>query len=208
MRHATALRLYFLGRAAAFLVFLGVGCLGVAACSLPGPPPTAYVLGNLPPARATTLSQTAMPVVEVKRVQIPDYLDTTDIVERRGNELIPSSTGRWGERLSLGMTRALTASLSARLPGFVVTASAVSRPARQVLVDVATFEVTPDHQILLVAQWTVVGGASHQAQLAEQMSLVEEVSGDGDGAVVAAMSRAVDALADRLAVDVQRDLRS
>ncbi|WP_394365076.1 hypothetical protein [Paraburkholderia kirstenboschensis] len=41
----------------------------------------------------------------MKRVQLPDYLDTTAILERSGNRLIPSSAGWWGERLSVGMTR-------------------------------------------------------------------------------------------------------
>lgn len=192
---------------ASFLVLVGAACLGLAACSLPGPAPAEYVLGALPAAKPTAVKQKGLPVVEIKRVQLPDYLDTTDILERRGNQLIPSSTGRWGERLSLGMTRALTASLSARLPGVVVTASTVTRPARQILVDVAAFEVMPDHQVVFVARWTVLGGPSPQVHEAEQTSLVEKVSGDGDGAIVAAMSKAVDDLAGRLAAEIERDLR-
>jgi len=192
----------------AFLAFLGTAYLAMAACSLPGAPPVGYVLGAVPQATATTVNQVGLPVVEVKRVQLPDYLDTTDIVERSGNQLIPSSTGRWGERLSLGITRALTTSLAARLPSVVVTAAPVGRPAWQVLVDVAAFEATPDHQVLLVVQWTVAGGVNHQVRLAEQTSLVEAISGSGDGSIVAAMSRAVDELADRIAADIERDLRS
>ena len=206
MNHAAALRVRHVATAP-FLVLVGAACLGLAACSLPGPAPAVYVLGPLPSAKPTVLSQTGMPVVEVKRVQVPDYLDTTDIVERSGNQLIPSSTGRWGERLSLGMTRALIAALSARLPGVVVTASPVTRPSRQILVDAVAFEVTPDHQVLFVARWTVLGTASPQVHGAEQTSLVEKVSGDGDGAIVAAMSKAVDDLAGRLAAEIERDLR-
>jgi len=77
----------------------------------------------MPTATAATVSQTGLPVVELKRVQLPDYLDTTDILERRGNQLVPSSTGRWGERLSAGFSRALTGSLAARLPRMIVTAT-------------------------------------------------------------------------------------
>ena len=53
------------------------------------PPPAEYVLGAMPAATATTVKQDGLPVVEVKRVQLPDYLDTTDILERRGNQLDP-----------------------------------------------------------------------------------------------------------------------
>ena len=100
----------------AVLAFFGAAMCAITACSLSGPPPAEYVLGAMPAATATTLSQTGLPVVEVNRIQLPDYLDTTDILERRGNQLVPSPTGRWGERLSVGITRALTASLAARLP--------------------------------------------------------------------------------------------
>jgi uncharacterized lipoprotein YmbA len=61
-------------------------------------------------------------VVEVKPVLVPDYLNVSDILVRRGeNALAPSPTGRWGERLSVGATRALAMGLVRRLPGLVVT---------------------------------------------------------------------------------------
>jgi uncharacterized lipoprotein YmbA len=161
----------------------------------------------MPAATETTLPQAGLPVVAVNHVQLPEYLDTTDILERRNNQLVPSPTGRWGERLSVGMTRALTASLAARLPRLVVTATPVGRPTRQILVDVAAFESRPDHQVVLVARWTILDGASQQVLTAEQASLVEAISGEGDDAIVAAMSRAVDDLAGRIAAPIERDLR-
>ncbi len=162
----------------------------------------------MPAATETTIPQAGLPVVEVNRVQLPDYLDTTDILERRSNQLVPSPTGRWGERLSVGMTRALTASLAARLPHLVVTATPLGRPTRQILVDVAAFEPRPDHHVVLVARWTILDGATRQVLTAEQASLVEAIGGEGDDAIVAAMSRAVDDLAGRVAAGIERDLRS
>lgn len=188
-------------------VLLGAGMCGITACSLSGPLPAQYVLGASPPATATTVPQTGLPVVEVKRVQVPDYLDTTDILERRGNQLVPSSTGRWGERLSIGIARALIASLASRLPHLLVTATPVARPARQILVDVAAFEARPDHQVVLVARWTILDGATRQMLTAEEASLVEAIEGKGDDALVAAMSRAVDDLAGRVAAGIERNLR-
>jgi len=165
------------------------------------------VLGAIPAATATTIPQTTLPIVEVNRVQLPDYLDTTDILERRGNQLVPSSTSRWGERLSVGMARALIASLASRLPHRVVTATPVGRPARQILVDVAAFEAISDHQVVLVARWTILDGATRQVLTAEQASLIEAIEGKGDDALVAAMSRAVDDLAGRVAAGIERDPR-
>ena len=189
---------------AAPLALFAAAISGVLGCSLSGPPPTAYVLGPMPKGTAASVTETGLPVVEIKRVQLPDYLDTTDILERRDHELVPSATSRWGERLSLGMRRALTASLAARLPHMVVTAAPpVERPARQVLVDVAAFEARAGRDVVLVARWSITDGAGRQTLVAEQTSLVESIAGAGDGAVVAAMSHAVDELADRLAAGIE-----
>jgi uncharacterized lipoprotein YmbA len=190
------------------LVFFAMAGFEMTGCGLSGPTPAEYVLGAMPAATERMLPQTGLPVVEVKRVQLPDYLDTTDILERRSNQLVPSPTGRWGERLSVGMTRAVTAALAARLPRLVVTATPLGRPTRQILIDVAAFEPRPDHQVVLVARWTIVDGATQQMLTSEQTSLVETIGGEGDDAIVAAMSRAVDGLAGRVAAPIERDLRS
>ena len=48
-----------------------------------------------------------LPVVELKPVSLPDYLNSTDILLRDGqNELTASPTGRWGERLLARRDRA------------------------------------------------------------------------------------------------------
>ena len=180
--------------------------VGLAACSGAGPVPAEYVLGTMPatPATATTVHQTGLPVIELKRVRLPDYLDSTAILERRGNQLVPRATGRWGERLSVGTSRALTAALAARLPRMVVTATPpVERPARQVLVDVADFEAREGHVVVLAARWSITDGSGRQILTAEQTSLVEPIEGTGDSAVAAAMSHAVDGLADRLVAGIE-----
>ncbi|MBV9247718.1 MAG: membrane integrity-associated transporter subunit PqiC [Acetobacteraceae bacterium] len=84
-------------------LFLALGpafCL--AACSPTGPPPAVYVLGTPTPAKTNVEVLAGQPVLEVKPVTVPDYLDISDILTRRGdNSMTPSPTGRWGERLSL-----------------------------------------------------------------------------------------------------------
>lgn len=178
----------------------GAALLFIAACSLAGPSPSEYVLGTMPPAMTQTVRQTALPIVEIRRVQLPDYLDTTDMLERRGNQLVASKTSRWGERLSLGVTRALTASLAARLPGMAVTSTPpLDRPARQIQIDLAAFEAREDRQVVLVARWTILDGASRQTVASEQASLMEPIDGGDDRAVVAAMSHVIDRLAERVA---------
>jgi hypothetical protein len=85
-------------------------------------------------------------------------------------------SGRWGERLSLGITRALAASLTARLPDFVVTTTApVNAPRRRLLVDVTSFEARADGQVVLATRWTITGSGPHPL-LSEQAVVIERVS--------------------------------
>ena len=188
----------------AVLAIFGAAIWGLAGCSLSGPPPAEYVLGAMPAATANNLPQTGFPIVEVKRVRLPDYLDTTDILERRGNQLVPSLTGRWGERLSVGVTRSLTAALAARLPRMLVTATPpIERPTLRVLVDITAFEPRSDHHVVLMARWIITDGAGRRVLNAEQTSLVEVIEGTDDGAIVAGMSRVLEALADRVAAGIE-----
>lgn len=186
-----------------FVLFVATIC-GIAACSSAGPLPAEFVLGAMPSAATAVVPETGCPVVELKRIRLPDYLDTTDIVERKDNQLIASTTGRWGERLSIGITSALTDSLSARLPQMVVTStSPLGSPARQILIDVTAFEAGDDHRVVLVANWTIAD--RHRVLLMERASLVEPIVGTGDGAIVTAMSRALDSLAARLATEIEHE---
>jgi uncharacterized lipoprotein YmbA len=107
------------------------------------------------------------------------------------------------------MTRALAASLAARLPHAMVTATPpIERPARQILVDVGAFEATADHKVVLAVRWTVLDGASRRVLLTEEASLVEPIAGTGDGALVAAMSQAIEVLAGQLAAEIDGDRRA
>ena len=177
----------------------------LAACKLAGPPPAEYVLGA-PPMTTTDTSQatTALPVVVVKRVQLPDYLDTTAMVERRGNELVPSPTSRWGERLSVGMTRALAASLAVHLPGMLVTTNPpLEHPSRRLYVDVVSFESSAkQHRVVLIARWKITDGSGQQI-LSEEASVLETMAGAGGSAVASAMSQAVEALAAQVAAGME-----
>ena len=103
-----------------FRWLLAAGSLGLAGCGS-GPPPRVYVLGAAVNPIPGVTSEAGLPVVELKPVSLPDYLDTTDIQLRDGqNELKSSATGRWGERLSVGIAAALREDLTKQVPGIVV----------------------------------------------------------------------------------------
>ncbi len=187
-------------------LILAAGVLGLFGCGSPMPPRTTYVLGTPTPPVERTEPISGRPVVEVKPVLVPDYLDGTDILVRgAGNVLQPRTTGRWGERLSLGTTRALAEDLRERLPDFVITTtSAPTVPnSCQLLIAVDSFEQYVDQPVLLIAEWRVLGAASSETLAGERTSMTEAVKGSGDSAIVAAMSRALEDLASRVAAALQ-----
>jgi uncharacterized lipoprotein YmbA len=190
-------------------------CLTLAAlviligCSS-SPLPRTYVLSAPADPVAGVHNEAGRPVVELATVSMPDYLDSSDILLRDGrNELKPSATGKWGERLSVGITHALEVSLGRRLPGILVTHTPMSgQPTRRLLVDVAAFDFQPDGRCVLTARWTVSGSDPQTVAIAEQGTFVTiaptSAGAFADSAVVSAMAAAVDQLADRMAVSLRR----
>jgi uncharacterized protein len=172
------------------IALLVVTCLGTGCAS--GVARRLYVLGT--PLESTEAAGNG-PVVWLRRVSLPDYLDSTDIVWRAGQHgLQTSPTGRWGERLSLGITQALATDLTARLPQNRVVWSDPGREksTRELLVDVEGFDAWPDGHCVLSATWTltdatngaVLGGARETFTAAraqgETQSDVRVVSGMAD----------------------------
>lgn len=178
-------------------------------CGAPTPPPRNYVLSTPVEPVAGVVKEDGRPVVELRTLSVPDYLDTTDILQRDGrNELKASTTGRWGERLSVGMAHALVVSLSRRMPSLLITRSAISgQPARELRVDVEAFDVWPDGRCGLTARWTILRD-DRTVETAERGTFVAQAradaSGISDAATVSAMTDAVEQLAARIAADLGR----
>ena len=175
----------------------------VSACA--GPPPELYVLGDAARPKPEHVSQLDDPIVEVKPVRVPDYLDTTDIFRREpGGRIVASQSGRWGERLSVGVTRAVATSLEARLPQLVVTTSPpLERPRWEVLIDLDAFEVQPGGLSVLAARWSIREGRGGQKLREERISLSAPIDRGSDQEVVETMTRQVDQLAGRIASALQ-----
>jgi uncharacterized lipoprotein YmbA len=147
------------------------------------------------------------PTLQVQSVTLPDYLDTEDILMRdSAHELKASASGKWGERLSAGMTQALAAALVSRLPAYQLKPPRpTDRLARQILVDVDAFDVWPDGRCALSASWTILQpGATAVAPNRREVFLTPSIkaSAAGDATVVAAMAATIDQLADAIAHDL------
>jgi cholesterol transport system auxiliary component len=186
-----------------FVVLVGIAVSGCA-----GPPKREYVLGAAAASQPASAVQTALPVVQIERVLLPDYLDTRDILTRRDRQVVPSESARWAERLSVAVARALATSIATQLTGVVVTsAQPVDPPVLRVLVDVIDFELTGDRQVVLAARWTITDGTRQRSLAVEQATLTEPVAAaGGDSAVVAAMSLALEKLANRISAGIERNL--
>jgi uncharacterized lipoprotein YmbA len=142
--------------------------------------------------------------LQLERVLVPDYLDTTDILWRAGeHELKESSSGRWGERLSSGFMNALWADLAVRLPqDRVMLAGPAEKSARQIRVNVEAFDVWPDGRCVLAANWTILDRDRTVVLAAGGGTFVVPSDGSGkpsDSAVVSGMAEALRRLADSIA---------
>jgi uncharacterized lipoprotein YmbA len=141
-----------------------LGCWSLSTCA--SPPLTLYTLGTpaiASEARHSGIASEARPsgkvsfVVAVARVTIPDELDTEDIFVRDGSTLRRSVQGRWGSRLSLGITDRLTERLAGRYPHALVTDRPLTEtPSYRVLINIGRLEVTTEGVATLDADWLVV----------------------------------------------------
>jgi uncharacterized lipoprotein YmbA len=139
---------------AAAILLVGLSLLAASCAS---PPLSIYTLEpSNSPSQAAPLTSRAL-VIEIRRVVIPDSLDTQDILIRDGSTLQRSSHGRWASRLSLGITRYLTGLLAARRPDALVTDQPQPEaPNDRIFVAISTFDVTSAGVATLEADWTIV----------------------------------------------------
>ncbi len=177
--------------------------LHLAACGT-FPLPRVYVLGDSGRPTPGVADEAGLPHIELKTVTVPDFLDTTDIVRRSGaNETIASTTGQWGERVSLGVTHALAADLARRMPNFVIESRGAYEPARRLLVEVQRFEIGEDGLCTLTARWRIASADDKVRSNSEQGTFVVETTSKSDAAAASAMTSAIDQLAGQIAVTVQ-----
>jgi len=182
--------------AAALMLLCGCGSF---------PLPSVYILGDPTMPVASLSSEAGRPVFALDTVTVPDYLDSTDIVRQAGsNEVRVSSSSQWGERLSVGLTRALVSALSRRLPNVVIERRTDDEAPWRILVDIQHFDIGTNGECTLSARWHIISANGMTASVGEDGTFTEPGGGSTDAAAVAAMTLATDQLADRLAQSVRR----
>jgi uncharacterized lipoprotein YmbA len=171
------------------------------------PLPRIYVLGDAQPAMARPAAEAGGADIELKPVRVPDFLDSTDIIRRVGaNQVVASPGGQWGERLSVGITRDLTATLSRLLPDVTFESRNGDRSARKLEVSIERFEIAADGRCDLAARWRLTRADGGAPAPGGEGAFVETAVSGTDAAAAAAMTRALDALAAQVAITVRRGL--
>jgi hypothetical protein len=174
------------------VVMLAVAMPALSGCGSGEPAPQVYVLGNGASTGQGDLSQLNSPVVEVRPVRIPDYLDNKDIVVRHaGGLIVTSRNARWGERLSLGVTRAVTNSLAARLPRLAVMSTPPETARWRFLIDIDAFDMQSAGRCVLVGRWSVWAESGEKQLRDERFAMSAPIDKATDAEIVAAMTQLV-----------------
>ncbi|WP_242342836.1 PqiC family protein [Anaeromyxobacter terrae] len=177
----------------------------VAGCLTLGPrsePARWYVLEAEASAPGST--RPPMPVLGVGPVRLPAYLDRPEIVTRAGPARVEvASADRWAAPLDVLFTGVLAEDLRAAVPAREVLGwpwPVSASPEWSVSVEVLRFEGEPDGSAVLEARWAVRRGGA----LAKQgvTTARERGAAPGVAATVAALSRAIGALARDIAAAV------
>jgi uncharacterized lipoprotein YmbA len=206
------------GAAVLYAAVLCAAVLCGAACSS-GAPRRIYVLTPpIEPAARTTPapaddSVAPKQLLELRRILIPDYLDSTDILTRRGNdEVKASTTGRWGERLSQGLTHAMAADLAARMPQVGIVQDGSSGARQQLRITINALDLWPDGRCVLAASWSIVD-QDNAIPVTNGSGTFDSLDEGGTAAVsdanqVDAVTRTIGKLADRIVPDALADAQA
>jgi len=183
---------------------LVVGCLHLPEQA---PPPRRWVLaapGDTAPADTFTAT------LGVGPVELPAYLDRSEIVERLSeNELRDNAFEVWGEPLAAGFQRVLATEVAKRVPGLAVVGFPWKGPADldyRLTVVVTRFEHdVPGDAVVLETGWALRDVRQGGGPIASRVeTLREPVQGSEFDAVITAMSRAVAGLAERVATALEQ----
>jgi len=144
--------------------------------------------------------------IELRRPELPQYLDSEHVVRRSSPEQLQlSESERWGAPLDELVGTTIADDLSQRLPNCSVFAEggAISaKPDVVVELGLSRFEMTPDGNVQLRAQSAVhfTGDPSRpSATQLQQHSLVARPADSSTAAVIASMSALLAQLSDQIA---------
>jgi uncharacterized lipoprotein YmbA len=206
-------------RRAGWLGLTGLlGCGGLIGCGT-SPPTRFYILNDIAPAAAAPPATRAGPAapapsssptplpVQLGPVAIAPELDRPELVTRSGpNRVRVADFERWAAPLDDQVRRVLSDDLAARLaPGLILGADvpAASQPHRTLGIAIDEFYGDDSCAVSLRAGWSLWRPNAGSLHGTEQLQI--PASAPCGEQLPAAMSRALAALADRLATVINAD---
>jgi uncharacterized lipoprotein YmbA len=159
-------------------------------------------------ASRSSAAGTGSVTIGVGPVTVPSYLDRSQIVTRTSADQVELSMfHRWAEPLEDGMSRTLAEEIGAHVPSdrivmFPWRGAAARAIQYQVVVAVVRFDGRPGGEVTLDTRWRILG--SNGDELAFRRStVIEAAAGPGYDRMVAAMARALVALAQEIAAEIR-----
>ena len=147
------------------------------------------------------------PAVGIGPLRFPDYLDRPEIVHRSGdNQLYYAGSDRWAEPLKATFGRTLAENLSVLLPTDRTSMHPWPRDTAidyQLALSVTRFDSDAEGTVVLSAHWEIIR-TEDGAVIKRQKSVYTEAAGSlAYPAIVAAQSRAVEALSRDIAAVIK-----
>jgi len=167
------------------------GCFGTT-------PPSRFYSLTPRESHEIALSNNPELFIMVGPVEIPSYLDRSQIVTRTGrNEMAVAEFDCWSGKLEEEITRLLINTLSEQLTpkGIAVVSwrsnfSTAQRRMFRIPVNIHRFDGTLGETVVLSADWGLLGSKEKGESLILQLTTItEEVKGKGYDELVAAMGR-------------------
>ena len=174
----------------------GVLLLGIvatiSACAAAVPPPRLYVLDLVTPLATGEHSTAGLPAILVAQVQVPDYLDRPQLVERTdANQLKLVEADQWAERLSINISRVVAENLSAMVPAdanVAVPARAALPYDYQVVLSLDGFELDQNGAAVFSGRWSITNSDGSKELAAATVALRNPALKPGIAAAVEAMN--------------------
>ena len=177
-----------------FYLLLAV-LVAIAGCAK-GPPPDFYVLHA--PASDAIVGVERGIAVGVGPIELPAHLNRSQIVTRDTDyRLELSETHQWAEPLKDSVSRVIAVNLSNMLESnrvYVIPRRQKVSLDFQVSIDIARFDGVLGEAAVLGARWTLFGEDTREPLLSRVTLVTETTDGGSYNALVAASSRALEAL--------------
>ncbi len=154
---------------------------------------------------ARRIDATIRPPIALDALHLPELLDRLEIVRAgEGNRVEISDRDRWAAPLDEMARRVLAQDLAARLPeNALIPAEARSgAPVRHLVVNLDEFAADAAGHVVLDGNWALLAGTAREPALRRHERIVIDRPARDAAEEAAAMSLALDELADRIAAAI------